>query len=295
MREGPRPPPRARLAAAGHGRGGGRRAGDLRGRTCGRARRFAARRLDRRSATRARDPHRFLGLEADRDASDDRGTGRGARGGRRPRRGPAVLDPPGRPLGQPLARPHRRERAEAHPARRLGAHAGCVRPACGCLCAPGGERQHVAPPRPPRGERTSRAHQDHAERLPPERRPARRCAGALAGRDDPRGRELLAARRERDPLAARGTALVGPRPARKRPGCRPSPPLRRCRSRRHLCRVDDPLLHVRREPSRPLVADRPLDVARPAPERVRGRRSCSVLRVRRSQRTSRCRGWSPVS
>jgi hypothetical protein len=44
--------------------------------------------------------------------------------------------------------------------------------------------------------------EDHPEGLPHEPPAARGCPGALAGRDDPGGRELLPARRERDPLAS---------------------------------------------------------------------------------------------
>ena len=193
------------------------------------------------------------------------------------------MDPPGRSLGQPLARPRRRRRPEANPARRLRLHARCVRPTGSRVCAPGGERQHVAPPRPPHLGWKARAHQDHKAGLPHERRAAGGRAGALAGRDDPRRRELLAARRERDPLAPRGEALVGPGPARERARRRASAPLRRRRPRWRLRRLDDPVLHVRREPPRAVVAARPLDVARPAPERVRGR-----ARARSFRPGSRC-------
>ena len=164
-----------------------------------------------------------------------------------------------------------RRRAEAHPARRLGLRARRLGQACGGVRAPGGEQHDVAPPRPARGDRATHAHEDHAEGLPHEPRAARGRTGALARRHDPRRRELLAARRERDPLASRGEALVGPRPPRERARRSPPPPLRGCRGRRRLRRLDDPVHHVRREPPRPLVAHRPLDVARAAPERVRGR------------------------
>ena len=164
------------------------------------------------------------------------------------------------------------------------------RPAVG-VCPPGGGQRNVAPPRPARGERAPHAHEDHPEGLPHEPPAARGCPGALAGRHDPGGRELLPARRERNPLASRGEALVGPGPPRERARCRPPPPLRGCGGRRGLRRVDDPVHHVRREPPRPLVAHRPLDVARAAPERVRSRaRARPVGAGDRRERARRPRG-----